>query len=509
MTDNSLRYTDNEFISLILILLSSLIFRIYKIWDKNIWLDEGHSIRIAESPNLYNSLTQAAHPPLHYVLLKLQLGIFGYNEILLRFFSVVLGLGSVIVIYKIGSVFFNYRAGMYSAVLLTLSINHIEFSQEIRMYSILTFLTSISYYFFLKLLYDKESKNLELIYILSTLGVAYTHYYGLFVVLTQIISVLIMKPKLLVRKFYIIISFGIGYIPALILLYTQIWGVQSGFVSTGSTGFRGIIGAIYWVAGSNYYVSSFVLVGMIITSSSLLHYFLKTETSDKKTLFNNSNHGVLIHLALWNSIIFIGPFVIQQLIRLPTKGHYFQSGFIPLFLFAGIGFAKIDRRISRDYPTDNSTLYLLMIMFILFISISFPAYYSSLPTENNEIVSDKIEQNYNDGDVILFNADSIRPPICFYANCSNFDMAYGGAAWQEPYYDKNNYISGTSLDKPPSPRDIDGYDRVWFVDTHSTERDSHIINNFNKSSCWEKSNTNLEDEGLYLFEKHLTNNTCL
>lgn len=485
--------------------------RIWKIWEKNIWLDEGHSIRIAESSELYESLAQAAHPPLYYIVLRGQLAIFGYNEIVLRLFSVFTGVGTVIILYKIGELIFDTRVGLFSAVLLSLSQNHIEYSQEIRMYSLFVFLTAISYYIFLKIIYNEDLRYGKLLYVFTTTGIIYTHYYGIFIIATQFVSILLIQKRLVKKD---IIMFGgivTTYIPGLILLSEQISGVQSGFVGSHLDGISGVTTAISWVIGNSFefllVVFLAVFLILIDKSRNVRIDRLDYESSDYILPFIRKN--ILVHILIWNLIIFIGPFIVNQILRVPLKSHYFQAGFVTISLLVGIGISYLfefrEKKNSRSIIVPVSVVIILITSMVILPAYSSSSYYSSLPYQDNKVVANTIEINYEDGDVVLFAADSIRPPICFYIDCDVIEMRYGGKAWQEPYYDESKYISG--LNQQPYPNDISEYDRIWYVNTHSQLPDSNI-NNFKESNCWKQSDKldkNIKDKGLYLFEKQYCN----
>jgi uncharacterized membrane protein len=77
---------------------------------------------------------QSVHPPLYYVILHYWINLFGDTEFSTRFLSVIFGLFSIFMIYKVGTLLFNKNVGMLSSLLLALSVFHIQYSQEVRMY---------------------------------------------------------------------------------------------------------------------------------------------------------------------------------------------------------------------------------------------------------------------------------------------------------------------------------------------------------------------------------------
>ena len=83
------------------------------------------------------------HPPLYYLLLKVWGSLLGWSEIAVRSLSVLFGLVTVWLIYKIGENLVNEKVGLISALLLSTAPLHIYYSQEARMYVPETFFVTL------------------------------------------------------------------------------------------------------------------------------------------------------------------------------------------------------------------------------------------------------------------------------------------------------------------------------------------------------------------------------
>jgi len=176
---------------LLMLLLVALYLRVSHLGTENLWLDEAISVGIAK-----NSLGQVLslslddfNPPLYRLLLHCWMWFFGDSELSVRTPSVIFGVSSVAVLYKLGAMLFNKWTGLMSALFLTLSAYQINYSQEARAYSMMVLLTLISFYFFIRLFAGKDYKVL-IGYVLSTTALLYSHYYGLFFVVAQALFVL-------------------------------------------------------------------------------------------------------------------------------------------------------------------------------------------------------------------------------------------------------------------------------------------------------------------------------
>ena len=122
--------------------------------NQSFWLDEATSGLVVRNFNLGEIITKFSpgdfHPPLYYLILKIWSYVFGTSEIALRFPSIVFGLLTIYLVYLIGKELFNKKVGLIAGSFLTTSGLHIYYSQEARMYSLVTLLVSYLVYLFLK-----------------------------------------------------------------------------------------------------------------------------------------------------------------------------------------------------------------------------------------------------------------------------------------------------------------------------------------------------------------------
>src|SRR3989338_6308787 len=128
------------------VLLVGLFLRIYDLGGESLWTDEGISIRVSNS-DLSHIIKDRAinfHTPFYFIILHYWILLFGNSEFATRFLSLIFGFCALFMIYKLGSLIFDEEVGIFASLLLTLSIFHIYYSQEVRMYSLLALLTLVS-----------------------------------------------------------------------------------------------------------------------------------------------------------------------------------------------------------------------------------------------------------------------------------------------------------------------------------------------------------------------------
>ena len=178
---------------LLLILSSGAVLRFYNLGALNIWFDEAFSIYAVESHFAFD-LLHGLNPPLYYFLLKIWIFVLGSQELIMRAFSIVCGLFSIWLTYKIAVGVFNKQVGLISAFLLALSPMGIYYSREIRSYGLLV-VFSLSSVFFLIKVFRRGSVRDWVLYGIITLAVVYTHFAGLLLLLTQNLFVFIFLRK--------------------------------------------------------------------------------------------------------------------------------------------------------------------------------------------------------------------------------------------------------------------------------------------------------------------------
>lgn len=127
---------------------------------KGMWLDETFSLWMAS-----HSLTDLLHwvvradqqPPLYYLLLHYWVAINGNTPYDARFLSVLIGTGTIPILYLIGKRMSGAVMGLAAAVILAFSPFHIYYAQQTRMDTLLTFNAAVAIYALVRLLTDPRS----------------------------------------------------------------------------------------------------------------------------------------------------------------------------------------------------------------------------------------------------------------------------------------------------------------------------------------------------------------
>ena len=165
------------------------LLRLVQLDFQPLWWDEGYSVFFAtrEFGDMLARTAVDIHPPLYYALMQFWLAAFGKDAAVLRLLSVVIGVAAVPLLYLVAKNLFDRRVGLTAAFLLAIAPLHIYYSQELRMYGLVTLLALASVALQLRLLAtDKHPRVIEsILYILVSAALLYTQYLAAFLLVAQ------------------------------------------------------------------------------------------------------------------------------------------------------------------------------------------------------------------------------------------------------------------------------------------------------------------------------------
>ena len=183
------------------VILIGLILRLSFI-DKpeGLWNDEYVSWMVANTPffnGFFKTILSQCHMPVYYLYLK---PFTNYSDIVLRLSSVFPGVFSIVSMYFVGKLY-SKKIGLYSAIITSVLSFLIYYSQEVRLYSFLFFISTISLFYTIKLIHEKNRKNI-CGYIISNLVLIFTHTLGIIFVFFNALYVLykLKKDKIKISK---------------------------------------------------------------------------------------------------------------------------------------------------------------------------------------------------------------------------------------------------------------------------------------------------------------------
>ena len=184
------------FIALLIFFLAAFTLRVFRLDFQSLWYDEAFSAYLAHFDLAEITARTAAdiQPPLYYYLLHFWIVLTGEREFAMRFLSLFFGVLTVPLMYVTARRLFASRAVAFIAALLAvLSPLYIWYSQEARMYTLITFLLLLSSYALLRALSPSPARGGGLgwgLFILANIAAVYTHYFAFVVVAFQLLYAL-------------------------------------------------------------------------------------------------------------------------------------------------------------------------------------------------------------------------------------------------------------------------------------------------------------------------------
>lgn len=481
-------------ITLSLILLLSLILRIYKLDAEDLWVDEIFSINLANN-NIYGIITGSlkdTNPPLYYIILHYWSSLFGNGEFISRVPSVIFGIISIYVIYKTGRLIFNKEIGLISAFILSVSLFHIRYSQEVRSYSLLVLFVLLSNYYYFHILKDNKiiNKQMEkskkwviidsnnIVYIISTVVVLYIHFYGLFYVIFQNIYHLLVYRKYIKNWIILqgsILLLFIPWLPFVLSQTTRI--VDKGMPIIGNPTLEKFYRTMVVFSGNDSVLYIFLLIGIYGTIHALRLYFLNKNKKEGKREIKISEY---IFLLGWLLIPIIISIVISYFITPIYVDRYVIASLPALILIFSV--------LINNFRKTIIVLVVLILFIIPTISDA-TRYYDKPQKEEWRKAVNYIEEYKKDGDFIIIFPEFRGLPFAYY---------YETSGSNDDFKATNNVTEIENI--------VKGHKRVWYVTTiirRDLKKDAMDIekifsNNFIRSKTIKFSNIKI-----YLYTKNL------
>lgn len=347
---------DTEFMIFLFIILLSFFLRMLHLGQESLWVDEilqaGATNSTRSLSDVVNIAAQHAQCPLDYLLLHFNQLIFGNSsDALIRLNPALFGVLSSILLYFFLRRISLSRIGLLASFLLAINVYAINYSQEIRPYSLVVIIQIINFFAFYYFLTEPSKKSLSL-YGASILIALYSHLFFSIIIFIEVIFILVcavipkIRKSITMNKKYLIYLVGIVFFST--LLYLPI------FIK------------IYRIALSRYVSVTDPLLIRTIKAFSMLsfrHYFtIHRNIISTLKIFGNKIPYILLIFGIWNlfrkkrilffsisSIILFFPILYLLYFHINRKGNYlFFKYYIHLLPIYMIIFAS-----GIDYIIEN------------------------------------------------------------------------------------------------------------------------------------------------------------
>lgn len=405
------------------ITLIGLALRIYHLDYQSLWFDELHSIVPTDPENSISSLIEYCkrdQPPGYFIFLHYFLTVFGYNEVVGRCASVLLGVAAIPAMYFFGKEIKGPGVGIAAALLTSLNYMHIYYSQELRFYTMVFLTTTLSFLFLIRAY--KRGKNQDFIlYCISTTALLYTHYYGLVIFAAQAIIFLLLlvyrrDPAFLIRSAIAGACVAIFYLPWLPVILSDLQ-IASFWIRKPEPTF--LADYFYYYFGKDAIVTILFIFLIVIFSRAFLRKEMRS--SDLKPVY--------MVLVAWLVLSYLIPYI-KSVIGTPMLYVRYTMVSLPAWiLIISIGWDELrNNRIKYGFLVVVSLSMILNLFF-------FRKHYVRIDKQQFREVSEFIKE-----------ANSQYP-------------VYSLFAWHYDFYFRDHRIEVKEFD----PAEVVGLDGFWLL----------------------------------------------
>lgn len=373
--------------------------------------DEAFSIFYSQYPILEipEVFKEDTNPPFFYMLLHGWIFLFGISEFAVRSFSVVLFSLSGGMLFLVGNRFFSFRVGFLAALFYSVSLSNIYYAAEVRTFSLVLFLATVSIYSYLQLFYNAGEKKGVWACLLgiSSLMLLYSHYLTVCLLLVEFAFALRwMKTSRAGFNYYLMSQCfsALLFMPWVFFVFKNM--PESGVFWLKTPTLKNLFFGSFNLAGSR--VSLFLLLFLLLSVPLMrrLGVLKKIENTDLFMFF----------LFVWLFPVF-GLFLLGQLTPVFLLRY---------FLYAGIGLFIVEACIL-DWITNKLIRIFFTVLCISFLLSEFnPApekeenwreaaeYIKSIDDEHSRLL---ISASYKARDLLYYlNQDTFRDYANFERN---------------------------------------------------------------------------------------------
>lgn len=176
-------------VALIVVIVAGFALRLYRIADESPWWDEIVTLEVLDAPTVIDFIqaerrTDPPMTPAYYTLAYGWSRLTSTSVLSMRLLSVFLGIASLPLTFLVARRMFGPIAGLAATTLHAFSMVHIYYSQEIRVYALVIFLSLISIYTLLRAL-DERRAMWWIPHTLANALLVFTHLFALLFVTAQ------------------------------------------------------------------------------------------------------------------------------------------------------------------------------------------------------------------------------------------------------------------------------------------------------------------------------------
>lgn len=439
----------------VFIIAANLIVRFIGLPQESLYGDEAFSVFFAQQPieNLYERLIYDRNPPFYFFLLHFWIKLFGYNSIFLKGLSVLFSIGTAFFLIKLSTKYLNRLTAILVSILFLFSNIWLLVSHELRAFSLVGFLTVLSFYYYLNIL--KQSRISSAIGLtITNLLLLFSHYLTFYIPIVQFLcALLFLKENRKGFRLYIysqLTALAI-FIPWLKIVIDNIPDQSSFWLEIAD---MQRLNSVFANLSGNLLIWK---IHLIILGSFILIFLL-----DKNKRFFKKSFDIKLAtiLLLWY--------------LLPILVNYFLAQFIPIFRLMYLLYASLGLFLLLSYIISVLNIHLIfkfsLIIVLLYFPIKIFTPYSYV-NENWKDIVPFVNKLKDDNSVVL---------ICDWPKHRDFAYYYN----LNIFKDYHNIIPELRKDRIHAIADSNSLntvlykwaDKIIFIRSHDNSGDPHNTN---------------------------------
>ena len=494
-------------VPLVAVVAVAAALRLYGLGDESLWTDELVTVEFVVEMTPLELLVQLPqvqpHLPLYYLLLEGWIGLVGGSPISMRLLSAVLGIAAVVVMYLVGRRLVDHQVGLVAAALLAVSRFHIYYAQEVRMYSLLTVLTLVSFYWLIRLRESPTRRHIAA-YLISAALVVATHFFGVFVIFAQITYLVVRLEAiagdrlLQLRTQRLKQVYGVGLLvsPVVILAAVAAIGGAPRYHYIPYPTLYGVIATVTDYVGYPRGTNVLIIAGVfaVFAGTALLAVVrfgdachlsiarLRGALGSARIDLDATDRDALTLVFLWFVVPFGGLIILSYLVTPLFWPRYTITASLGFFLLVAFGVRNVPNRHLRTA---------LAIVLVIGLVPSVALYHTNTDKEQWRAVGNTIDERAESGDFVLVMDQMTDYGVEYYVDREDVTIASVVAE-----------NSGTGYAPTPTAEIAnvtDGHGRTWLVFSHASESErQRVLNvvNDTRTQVWHQQFVKVE---VYLF----------
>lgn len=360
------------------------------IFSRNIWTDEAFTLQLLKE-NVSGILSGTAadvHPPFYYLYAKIFWEIWEESLIAQKIATILPMTGTLVLgATKIRQEFGSRVSFLYLLFLTCLPCT-MEFSVQVRMYSLALFLVTVSGLYAYKAFFSGKKKDF-LVFAVSGCLAAYSHYFAFVsvIILTGFffLSILVWNRKRLAAWAVSAAGMILGYLPWVPYFIRQVVNVESGYW------IPPITAETIW----SYFTWTFDLELLPGTVYGFLLLLAAAGIFNLLQIRKKEKEGIYALLAMLVPAVTAASGIIASVWKTPIyRDQYILPALGLLALFFGIAFKK-----AKGWMIVVASAFLLVVGAVQYKE-SFRQEYRNSYIDDTEAF---FEENLEEGDYILYN----------------------------------------------------------------------------------------------------------